>query len=61
MIEHWTSAELLERHMGAASVSRLDALLEGNVTQRPELLFMEPLPAGDGTKGSLASVAARPI
>lgn len=53
MIEKWESAELLDAHGEGDAVKRLNASLEGLLTEPVEVTRMTPIPAGTAHQGAL--------
>lgn len=53
MVEKWASREALSAHSAGPSLGELGAALAGRVIAAPDVLVLEPVPAGDLAKGLL--------
>jgi quinol monooxygenase YgiN len=53
VVERWTTQEDLSAHSGGEPLKRLRALLEGAVERPPEMWFLDEVPLGDPTKGTI--------
>ena len=53
MVEKWASDADLAAHASGEPYKRLGGRLRDLVEGRPELLVLEPVPAGDAAKGAL--------
>ena len=53
MIEKWSTDEAMRAHGTGEPYKRLGASLRDMVAGRPELMMLEPIPAGDPAKGQL--------
>jgi len=53
MIEKWASPEALTAHRKGTSLAGLGPRLAGKVTGAPEVIVLDPVPAGDPAKGTL--------
>jgi quinol monooxygenase YgiN len=53
MIEKWESAEALAVHSRGAALARLAPQLEGKLVSAPEVLVLQPHPAGTPEQGTL--------
>jgi quinol monooxygenase YgiN len=53
MVEKWASRELLEAHSGAPEMADHRPKLEGKLVSAPEVLVLEPHPAGTAEQGTL--------
>ena len=53
MVEKWASSEALAVHGQGPAVASLGRALAGKVAGRTEVIVLQPVPAGDATKGQL--------
>ncbi len=53
MVEKWASRDALGIHSKGAALAALNPQLAGKVTGRPEVIVLDPVPAGDAAKGQL--------
>jgi quinol monooxygenase YgiN len=53
MVEQWESRELLAVHSAAPAVTKLGAANAGKLSAAPEVLVLDPIPAGDPNKGQV--------
>ena len=54
MIERWTSAEALQAHSkGSPGLQQLNQALKGKLEVPLDVVTLDPVPAGDDTKGRL--------
>jgi quinol monooxygenase YgiN len=53
MIEKWASPEALQVHSGGETLKNLGRQLRELTAERMNVVLLEPLPAGDATKGAL--------
>ncbi|MHC6591283.1 putative quinol monooxygenase [Arthrobacter sp. C152] len=53
MIEKWESAELLDAHGEGEAVRKLNASLDGLLSQPVEVTRLTPIPAGTAHQGAL--------
>jgi len=53
LIEKWASHEALTAHSAGPALAELGQALAGQVAAAPDLLVLEPVPAGDPAKGLL--------
>src|ERR1700722_8779980 len=53
MIEKWAPPEALRVHSKAAALAALGPKLAGKVAGAPEVVMLQPVPAGDPEKGQL--------
>ncbi|HET9690237.1 MAG TPA: putative quinol monooxygenase [Acidimicrobiales bacterium] len=53
MVEKWASDDALRAHSTGEPYRALGKKLRDLVEGRPELMVLEPVPAGDATKGAL--------
>jgi quinol monooxygenase YgiN len=53
MVEKWASGEALATHSKGAALAALGPSLAGKVASAPEVIVLQPVPAGDAVKGAL--------
>jgi quinol monooxygenase YgiN len=53
MVEKWASREALATHSQGAALAALNPTLAGKVAAPPEIIVLDPVPAGDPAKGQL--------
>jgi len=53
MIEKWETPEALSVHSRGPALAALGPKLAGKVTAAPEVIVLQPLPAGEPAKGQL--------
>ncbi len=53
MIEKWASQQALDIHLKAPALAALGPRLAGKVAGPPEIVVLQPVPAGDLAKGQL--------
>ena len=53
MVEKWASREALATHSKGAALAALNPPLAGKVAAPPEIIVLDPVPAGDPAKGQL--------
>ncbi len=53
MIEKWASPEALANHSRGVNLAMLNPRLAGKVSAPPEVVVLQPVPAGDPAKGAL--------
>jgi quinol monooxygenase YgiN len=53
MVEKWASPEALGTHSKGAALTALNPRLKGKVAGLPEVIVLQPVPAGDPAKGQL--------
>jgi quinol monooxygenase YgiN len=53
MVEKWASGEALATHSKGAALAALGPSLAGKVAGAPEVIVLQPVPAGDAGKGVL--------
>jgi len=53
MVEKWASQEALRTHSKGAALAALNPKLAGKVAGPPEVIVLQPLPAGDPAKGEI--------
>jgi quinol monooxygenase YgiN len=53
MIEKWASREALAAHSKGANLAALGPKLAGKVSAAPEIITLQPVPAGDAAKGAV--------
>jgi quinol monooxygenase YgiN len=53
MIEKWTSQEALTAHAKGPILAGLGPKLAGKVTGAPDVIVLQPVPAGDEVKGAV--------
>jgi quinol monooxygenase YgiN len=53
MVEKWASREALATHSKGAALAALNPTLAGKVAAPPEIIVLDPVPAGDPAKGQL--------
>jgi quinol monooxygenase YgiN len=53
MVEKWASHAALTAHSGGPALAALGEALAGRVIAAPDVLVVQPVPAGDPAKGEL--------
>jgi quinol monooxygenase YgiN len=53
MVEKWASQQALDTHAKGPNLALLGPKLAGKVTAAPEVIVLQPVPAGDPAKGSV--------
>ena len=53
MVEKWASGDALAIHGKGAVLAALGSSLAGKVAGAPDVVVLQPLPAGDPAKGAL--------
>lgn len=53
MVEKWTSQQALDAHAKGPNLAALGPKLAGKVTGAPEVIVLQPVPAGDPAKGAV--------
>jgi len=53
MVERWASQEALDVHVKGRNLAALGPRLAGKVTGAPEVVVLQPVPAGDPAKGAV--------
>jgi quinol monooxygenase YgiN len=53
MVEKWASRAALDAHGRGQALAGLNPLLAGKMAGRPEVIVLDPVPAGDPAKGQL--------
>jgi quinol monooxygenase YgiN len=53
MVEKWASQEALDTHAKGANLAALRPKLAGKVTGGPDVIVLQPVPAGDPAKGTV--------
>lgn len=53
MIEKWASQQALDGHLKAENLAALGPRLAGKVAGPPDVLVLQPVPAGDPVKGQV--------
>jgi quinol monooxygenase YgiN len=53
MVEKWASQQALDTHAKGPNLALLGPKLAGKVTAVPEVIVLQPVPAGDPAKGSV--------
>jgi quinol monooxygenase YgiN len=53
MIEKWASREALDAHMKGAAMREIGAALAQALAGAPDLVFLDPVPAGDPHSGAV--------
>jgi quinol monooxygenase YgiN len=53
MVEKWASSEALRAHSKGAALAALNPKLAGKVAGPPDVIVLQPVPAGDPAKGQL--------
>ncbi len=53
MVEKWASRDALGIHSKGAALAALNPQLAGKVAGPPEVIVLDPVPAGDAAKGQL--------
>jgi quinol monooxygenase YgiN len=52
-IEKWRDGDALQAHSSGPIIQGLNEKLKGKVEGRPDFRVLEPVPAGDPTKGQV--------
>jgi quinol monooxygenase YgiN len=53
MVEKWASQQALDAHAKGPNLAALGPKLVGKVTAAPEVIVLQPVPAGDVAKGAV--------
>lgn len=53
MVEKWATGDALAMHRKGAALAALGSSLVGKVAGAPEVIVLQPIPAGDPAKGQL--------
>jgi quinol monooxygenase YgiN len=53
MVEKWASQQALDTHAKGPNLAALGPKLAGKVTAAPEVVVLQPVPAGDLAKGAV--------
>jgi quinol monooxygenase YgiN len=53
MVEKWASQEALNTHARGPNLAALGPKLAGKVTGAPDVIVLQPVPAGDPAKGTV--------
>lgn len=53
MVEKWATGDALAMHRKGAALAALGSSLAGKVAGAPEVVVLQPVPAGDQAKGEL--------
>jgi quinol monooxygenase YgiN len=53
MVEKWASQQALDAHAKGPNLAALGPKLAGKVTGAPEVVVLQPVPAGDPAKGAV--------
>ncbi len=53
MVEKWASQQALDAHAKGPNLAALGPKLAGKVTGAPEVIVLQPVPAGDPAKGAV--------
>jgi quinol monooxygenase YgiN len=53
MVEKWASQEALDAHAKGPNLAALGPKLAGKVTGAPDVIVLQPVPAGDPAKGTV--------
>jgi quinol monooxygenase YgiN len=53
MVEKWVSQEALDIHARGPNLAALAPKLAGKVTAAPDVIVLQPVPAGDPAKGAV--------
>jgi quinol monooxygenase YgiN len=53
MVEKWASRQALDAHAKGPNLAALGPKLAGKVTAAPEVVVLQPVPAGDPAKGAV--------
>ena len=53
MVEKWASQQALDTHAKGPNLAALGPKLAGQVTAAPEVIVLQPVPAGDRAKGAV--------
>lgn len=54
-VEQWADPEALKAHSGAPAVTKMFSAVGKHLAGPPDIKMLEPVPAGDSTKGQLRS------
>jgi quinol monooxygenase YgiN len=53
MVEKWASQQALDAHAKGPNLAALGPKLAGKVTGAPQVIVLQPVPAGDQAKGAV--------
>ncbi len=53
MIEKWVSQDAVQAHGGSPALAKLGADLKGKIVGGLDVVYLQPVPAGDDAKGVL--------
>jgi quinol monooxygenase YgiN len=53
MVEKWASQQALDAHAKGPNLAALRPKLAGKVTAAPQVIVLQPVPAGDPAKGAV--------
>jgi quinol monooxygenase YgiN len=53
MIEKWASQDAVKAHGGSPALAKLGADLKGKIVGGLDVVYLQPVPAGDPAKGAL--------
>jgi quinol monooxygenase YgiN len=53
MVEKWASQQALDAHSSGPNLAALGPKLAGKVTAAPEVIVLQPVPAGDPARGAV--------
>jgi quinol monooxygenase YgiN len=53
MVEKWASQEAVRAHGGSPALAKLGADLEGKIVGGLDVVYLQPVPAGEPAKGQL--------
>jgi quinol monooxygenase YgiN len=53
MVEKWASQQALDAHAKGPNLAALGPKLAGKVTGAPQVIVLQPVPAGDPAKGAV--------
>jgi quinol monooxygenase YgiN len=53
MVEKWASQQALDAHAKGPNLAALGSRLAGKVIAAPEVIVLQPVPAGDPAKGAV--------
>lgn len=53
MIEKWASQDALDVHLKAPALAALGPRLAGKVAGPPDIVVLQPVPAGEAAKGQV--------
>jgi quinol monooxygenase YgiN len=54
-VEQWADPEALKAHSGAPAVTKMFGAIREHLAGPPDIKMLEPVPAGDSSKGQLRS------